>query len=335
MKSLLLIATVLLASTARAGGSAEGGGNLMIQLSTPDQVSTAIDKAVRDANSDLIIQNLSLGSSLLRDELNEFFEAEAPVRLVELVKEIWEQNKVLSTFDNMRIEKKNGPCLTADGTEVDASVNDTDPKAPVCFSLTRLGRLPQGLLNSQLRPLVIHEVMHKMGYGEADAQLMQMYHLAEVISGRAGDRRGFIAQMKQTGEAAKKALAHLDAGKREETTDALASVRTSLQNAMERVVRSNQERGDVKKENLEKLKPIVTKDFMESQYLWVSLGTKKDSSKGVSLTLETAYALGRINARDVRKRLNVVIKATQQFIGVTPLLFPLALTRTTPGNQPK
>ncbi len=66
-----------------------------------------------------------------------------------------------------------GPCPSPDGKHADASVSSLSKNADLCFSVSRLKRLPITGLFEEIAGLLVHEIAHLAGAQERDAVLWQ------------------------------------------------------------------------------------------------------------------------------------------------------------------
>lgn len=207
MKSLLLTLAVLASFAARAGGSAEGGGNTVITLSSAAQVTKALAEAKQKFFDEFRSGSLRtfIPAAGYYGNLRPVMTEGQPARLVEIINELENlvghetlHETVLRKLKDIPFDlKAAGPCLTADGSHTEGAVDLRDPNSPICFSVERLQQVPSSLLKMQALGLVAHEYMHKLGYGEADAYLVQMYFIAEVGTELARNRQESGASLLQ------------------------------------------------------------------------------------------------------------------------------------------
>ncbi len=111
-----------------------------------------------------IMRELTIGATPSRSNPDDF--ASAP--------------RVASLQSKLQLEKrKDVPCEDSHRHHYDGSAHGTT----ICVSLDRLTRIPSSSLKAEIQALLVHELMHVLGYGESDAQLMQRYFIFENRTG--------------------------------------------------------------------------------------------------------------------------------------------------------
>lgn len=219
MKTTLFVLILTTGLTTYAGGSAEGGGHTRIALSSPEQVTKSLSEAKMKFFEEFRFGSLRsfIDKSGYYGDVSSTVVAGQPARLIQILKELQGRTRGETLYQLLQRDlndtpftlKSSGPCVTADGSHTEGAVDMTDPKSPICFSVHLLQQVPASLLQMQVLGLVAHEYMHKLGYGEDDAYLMQMYFIAEVGTGLARTRQQTAWDIVELRSSVKKARAAL------------------------------------------------------------------------------------------------------------------------------
>lgn len=334
MKSLSLLLTTVLASSAFAiGGSAEGGGNTLVAFSTAEQVSTAIDRAIKKFELDII--DVILTAKKIGTDGNSFYRSQgfatqigAPARVLDILRGVKSAEELRSYIRATKIEKRVGrSCAAADGTHVEASVQMGNPSSAICFSVDQLRRLPRNLLPSQVEALVAHEFVHKLGYGESDAVLIQTYFLSEIVSGREKQRQSFVTNLQIAIDGAKGLMKSLDQGTWDENCiggkEVFRALNAASDVAGDRI--REDEWSDERMARVDKLAAALKVPLAAKTWL------KRDTEREVQYRGYNAgegYCMHRITAEELKKIVSVIPDAAEKLRQESlPIVFPSGMTQ--------
>ncbi|MBN8542213.1 MAG: hypothetical protein J0L82_17610 [Deltaproteobacteria bacterium] len=139
-----------------------GGGNIAPRRSSEYDVRSAINQAIANCPMDFG---------------NDWQFARKP-RVGQLIKDIGERGCALlaEVANSNRITVQSTPCVGFGAhTNSDGSVSSFKKDGTICLSISRIQATPPGELQIQVSALLIHEISHLLGYGEADAETIQSY----------------------------------------------------------------------------------------------------------------------------------------------------------------
>lgn len=221
--SLLFAWSAAQAEGPARGTSGAGGGDTLIVLSTPADVGAIIEDSVarfkgafeqpKRENAWIVRGRYGLVSGMFFApyESGKINLVGQNPEVMDLLRKI--AGRVEGVVDRTRIDKKtDGPCVTADGSAKHGAVHVDDPDSSICLSVALLQQLPKSVLKIQILGLVAHEFMHKLGYGEKEAVMVQRYFIEEIASRRAELRAGFAGSIGAIGDNLKSAEFHLKGG---------------------------------------------------------------------------------------------------------------------------
>ena len=336
---LSVFMTGLFSSFAGAhGGSAEGGGNTQVALSTTEQVSKAIDLAKEKFVKEMKLGTGSLGSMTQDPDLSSRYFARAgqPARILEIMDLLSARAKAKNSFlanlidevvEKTKIEKRTSGSCGPD-QHLEGFVQMNDPHSPICFNVQLLQRIPSGILKAQVLALMAHEYMHKLGFQEADAHLIQMYFLAEVSTGLADSRLNFGVYMGVVRDVNRRAKADIQRGEFRmlcsnlRTADGFEKMATD---AIAEIYKDGENLGV----STEKM-ALAQKVMDAYQKVKVSLPELKESNEFQEsterLTISEAFCMGRYSEKQVSEYLGKLDPLYQPMIEMTTTIFPPALT---------
>lgn len=100
-----------------------------------------------------------------------------------------------------------GACLLDGAERHSGSAVIGDPEQPFCLSLTELQKLPPKVLLEQIIGLMAHELAHQAGYGEAEANHLQVKVLQRARNAALGYTfRSFVTRAQVVAGEARRAL---------------------------------------------------------------------------------------------------------------------------------
>ncbi|MEW6056831.1 MAG: hypothetical protein AB1540_09465 [Bdellovibrionota bacterium] len=155
------------------GGIDSSGGNAT--RSSKEQVAEAIDK-LKPLLKNMFVR---LGNAIVSQRSLENTN-QVPTDIKSILTSMFKGNTVnpkqLLTFledSSFALEaRQEGPCTDKDGQHADASAS---PAGKICFSISRLTRIPPPNLQLELMALTAHELAHTYGFGETDATSLQVF----------------------------------------------------------------------------------------------------------------------------------------------------------------
>lgn len=159
------------------GGESTGGGDASV--STPDQVNTAIDKALALSSELNPQKNIVVQFWKSKGQTSKSNFISAPTHVFPQFVSPDESSRFNAPFyqalkQNKIVRLQKGDCPhPADETTAAASVSEHTFNATICFSIGNLTRIPQSSLLQEITGLVLHEVTHMGGAGEPEAKEWQ------------------------------------------------------------------------------------------------------------------------------------------------------------------
>ena len=341
---LSILMTGFLSSFANAhGGSAEGGGHTQISLSTPEQVSKAIDNAKVEFSEQFRSGSLWDMAQPYDQGRRNRARSGQPARLLEIVDQLIEQarakrgminNLVQNLVAETKIEKRtSGSC--SEDSNLEGFVKMDDPDSPICFSVELLQKIPTSLLKSQVLALTAHEFMHKLGYQEADAHLMQMYFLAEVATGLEWGRRHYVDYF----EAADRSVKGIKEDMKKRDFDGVCMDLHDLDGQLRAARKTltdfykDKEDPTVEPKKLEQVRKLMG----DYQSAWSSVQPMLESpnqygSRGQGLSISEAFCMRRLNQRQMWEYVSKLEPFFQPMINITTTIFPPGLTVAAPRS---
>ena len=187
MKFKVFFFTLIFGLPALAGNGGPGTG--FVRHSSPEQVKVAIDSTKPKVWPNIFaitVKNIASEAWTLTNGTYDWDHLKNP-----LVAKVFKKFFVTTaTADQSKVDpspvlqdlvaspftvKDQGPCLefiNSKWVDSDAGTN-LSLKAPICFSVERIARVPFEVLNDQVVAILAHELTHHFGFGEDEANAVQ------------------------------------------------------------------------------------------------------------------------------------------------------------------
>ncbi|WP_413291174.1 hypothetical protein [Bdellovibrio sp. HCB337] len=178
IKKLILLPLILISESLWANGNTGGmdgggGGTLPAYPVSASEVREFAEMA----------------KSKLYYLLNGYEDPDAHLSTIPLQKKLFGgPRKAQEVLNDLRLEvRENAPCLTSNGTEVDASIHALKPNT-ICLSADRISKkIDKAMVEREVLALLMHEVAHFMGADEAEATELQQDIAWRIMNSDSGD----------------------------------------------------------------------------------------------------------------------------------------------------
>lgn len=151
-----------------------GGGNSVLLSSSALEVKSVIDRIKELSKSPASFNVYSIGDDwkFAREKKYQVLLRDVSEKASQLLHSLVLNDKVVLQTDACTDPHSSVP---RDGSAQVVGKNGT-----ICLSTSRLQRIPPGELKNQILALLLHEVVHLLGYGEHFAQYAQDYYLRDI-----------------------------------------------------------------------------------------------------------------------------------------------------------
>lgn len=162
--------------TARQGNDRGNGGNSIPRKSNLLQVQSMLQKIQEKAVENETCDFYDFGNDwkFAKKAAHQAAIHDASLNACRILQELVRDKRILI----QATECKDGHS----GAARDGSVSEPSLKGTVCISTDRLQAIPPSELKEQIQGLLLHEIMHLLGYAEDLAVYVQEYYLRDVAS---------------------------------------------------------------------------------------------------------------------------------------------------------
>ena len=153
-----------------------GGGNTIPQLSSALQVRSFLDQLRQLSADPESFQLFQIGDDWrhARQKKHQFLLKEISEKASGLLRQLFADGKVFLQV---------GACIDPhNASPRDGSAIGMGPAGSICLSEDRLRQIPPRELRSQIVALLLHEVVHLLGYGEEYSSYAQGYYLRDIAT---------------------------------------------------------------------------------------------------------------------------------------------------------